>query len=258
MGLIILSCTANDGKQETTYIPVGESADPDTEGWHLEPVARAAPIMDAGGADAGLIMPNDPSHVTLSFPRVAPGLKVALLSGKALPYEHQVSDTGQELTLTLFIPRDEELSIAVSPADEDGQVMGEPDYFVLRPSAKLGTHDTELDDSPLVISFQTGAENVLGLGENVLEKQATLEIVDGQRMDVMHGVFQTNRPLSCRVEWTGARKLYSMRNGPPECQLEPFTVQMAAGQTLGLYPVIEDMLDASVGDPVTIRLTETE
>lgn len=270
MGFIILSCTTNDGKEKTVYIPVDDPTYPGVDSWHLEPVARAAdlPSMDQSfdasfdsgldaSAGAPMIMPDDPSHVSLSFPKVAPGLRVALLSGNKLPYEHRVSDNGKELTLTLYIPKGEELSIAVSPADEHGVVVGEPDYFVLRPGAKLGTHEAELDESPLVISFQTGAETVLDLGDNVLDKQSTLEFMDGETRDVMHGVFRAERDLTCHVTWGGAQKLYSILNGPPECRHEPFQVRMRQGQTLGLYPVIEDM-DASAEDPVTVRLSETD
>lgn len=116
-----------------------------------------------------------------------------------------------------------------------------------------------MDNSPLVISFQTGAETPLIMGGNVLTKPATEEILEGLDHTVMHGVFEAERNLTCRVSWTGAEKLYSILRGNPECQTEPFEVQMVQGQRLGLYPVIElEAMDASLPplNPVTIHLEE--
>lgn len=101
VAVIVISCTTSEGKKYSeVFVPVGETTDP-TDGWHLEPVAQAAQF-DAGIPE--LIMPEDPAHVSLRFPMEAPKLMVALLSGKQLPYRHQVVSDGEYITLTLFIP----------------------------------------------------------------------------------------------------------------------------------------------------------
>lgn len=260
VAMIALSCATNDGTRETgeeTDVFVAEGARTDQNGdWGPRPVAYAE-NLDTGEPE--LIMPDDPVHVSLSFPKVAKELRVASLTGENFPYQHQVTAEGDEMTLTLYIPRETELGIVVSPEDGDGNVVGKEDIFVLRTHAKLGSSDQVLDDTPKIISFATGAETQLQLGENTLDREATVEFIAGQHHLVRHGVYTADHDLRCRVSWHGAEELFSIQAGPPERHEQPFEVMMGEGQRMGLYPVLmdEQLLDASVDDePMTIHLEE--
>lgn len=259
VAIIALSCTTNDGtrnagEEAEVFIPIGESTE-QNENWGQRPVAHAE-NLDTGQPE--FIIPEDPVHISLSFPKVAERLRVNSLTGDQFPYQHTVTDEGNELTLTLYVPREVEMGIAIAPEDGDGNVVGNEDLFVLRTHAKLGSSDETLDETPKIISFATGAETQLQLGENTLDREATVEFIAGQHHLVQHGVYEADHDLTCQVSWQGAEKLFLIQAGP-SCHEQPFEVTMRKGQKMGLYPIVTDeqLLDGSVDEPVIIHLEET-
>jgi hypothetical protein len=230
------------------YIPVGSSADPAEDDWELTPTAHAAvveEVPDAGVADASVIsaMPEDPSHITVPIPKMdAANLAVGLLSSSNFPYRYEVADSEDHFMLTLYLPRGREISLAVSPVQADGESVGDILYYTMRPYAKLATAETS---GYTVYSFQTGAETTLALGRNTLATPITEEYIGGRIRRVQQGVFTATRAGTYRISWEGAPELHSFVDGPPESRRRTFDIYLSEGQTLGLYPVFNEELDAA-------------
>jgi hypothetical protein len=240
--LIVVSCsTGPSGRNDQTLEYTAPSAEKPYGG-----VAHAA-IPDASvEAGADVAMPENPSHISIRLPKV-PEVEVVLLSGQAYPYPYTVRDEGDETVVTLYLPQGSEMSIKAVGVEEVGrdsdgtpiyQELGPEVTFTVEPEAKLGTNELEFGGSHTTIVFSGNAQSQLKVGPNYLQGPVTDEFVDGEMRQVVQGVFEAPRDMSCQIDWAGCEMVYSFLDGPPQCHTGPFSLELKAGQRLGLYPVV--------------------
>jgi len=231
--LIVISCRADTGRPDTKVYEPDDGAITGDGNFLIKEV-QAAPI------DAGMpspIMPDDPAHISLRFPKESPKLMVAMLSKQPVPYKFDIFDTGDELVLTLYIPKDEEFPIIVSSADENGEPIGPSKTYFLRPNARLGSAKVDLKGAPGIISFHDDAVVELSEGNNAMIKDSTEEFIDGEVQIVRQGSYIAPFAQYCRLSWSGTSIMYMFGNDEPECMAEPFDYWFEEGEELSVYPV---------------------
>lgn len=188
-----------------------------------------------GGASQP-VMPDNPSHISLRFPKV-PKVLVTLNSGEEFPYYYEVAEEGDNTVVTLYLPQGAQMGIAVAAIDGDGKPVAEPVLLTVEPEAKLGTETLVFGATPPVVVFTGKYQNQLVLGDNFLQGPISSEFICAKTREIMQGIYMAEHDHVCRVDWTGSESLFAFLDGPPVCHKDPFEVTLKAGQKLGLYPV---------------------
>lgn len=260
--VIVVSCTGRVEPDRT--IDLGSNPPPSVDRpWGSVAYAAQsdASVKDTSEENPTPSMPENPSHISLRFPK-APQVLVTLLSQQAYPYPYTVVEEEDCTAVTLYLPQGIGMEIAVTSVDGEGRPLSEPVRLTVEPEAKLGTRKLSLDDtSGTVIHFSGGAQNALRLGECCLQGPVTEEFVGGAMREIMQGVFEAQEDGLCEVSWFGCDELYSFLDGPPILRTEPFIVSLRKGQKLGLYPVINPDVEAvnmNLRDPSCVSLPVEE
>jgi len=242
-------------------------SDPPTEERFGNVAQAATPTpapADTSDADASVEAAADsvvllnPARVSFQLARVD-GVRVLESNGDQYP-DRLVRVTQAENATVVTLLVEQERDGEASPVlrfQELGQVGidadGHPVYedinsktdFSPRARALLGTTDRlELGSSFTEVNFGDGAQNALELGETLLEGPVRDEFIGDMTRQVIHGVFIAPEDMVCSVEFAGCDQVYTVIDGEDQCRNGPFEVQLRAGQCLGVYPVVDESVEA--------------
>lgn len=240
-----MGCSGQPAEPKDRTIDHGQESDDVRK--PIGKVAYAA-MRDAGTKP----IPTNPSYIAIKFPKVPHLLAYALSADESdpppFPYHHEVIQREDSTVLVLYVEYKMPIGIMVRPVQEVALEPGqEPLYepvgpwakFTIEPEAKLGTHEMGFGQSLKTVVFKNWYEKPLVIGENDLAGPVSDEFVDDSMNQVMSATFAAPEKMTCDLSWEGCERVLVFIDGPPVCLTETASIELDAGQIMGVYPITD-------------------